>query len=165
PAATGRRPPLRTTVAQSAPTLPGAGADVVRGHRSCDRVHMIVTSRLHSLLGAPVDDACATPARGGDPFMSRPLQRRRTRRGAITVGSAAALLAATMVPISGATADPADVTDLGSADELGASAVTDAFMPSASSPTGAWFVQLEGEPTTQGGNEAAIASSQEQLEQ
>lgn len=97
--------------------------------------------------------------------MSRPLQRRRTRRGAITVGSAAALLAATMVPISGATADPADVTDLGSADELGASAVTDAFMPSASSPTGAWFVQLEGEPTTQGGNEAAIASSQEQLEQ
>lgn len=97
---------------------------------------------------------------------ARPRRRRAGRRAAVTVTSAAALLAATLVPITGATADPADVTDLGSAGELGSSSgVTDAFMPASTSPTGAWFVQLAGNPTTQGGTTATIESTQEEFEQ
>lgn len=98
--------------------------------------------------------------------MSRVARERRrhpARRAGVTVGSAAALLAATLVPITGASADNADTTDLGDAADHGISGVTDTFMPAATSPTGAWFVQLEGDPTTQGGSSAAIASSQDEF--
>lgn len=100
--------------------------------------------------------------------MSRVARERRrhpARRATVSVGSAAALLAATLVPLSGATADNADVTDLGGTADHGVSGVTDTFMPAASSPTGAWFVQLEGDPTTQGGSRTAVASTRTAFEE
>ncbi len=97
--------------------------------------------------------------------VARDRRRHPVRRATITVGSAAALLAASLATMTGATADTADVTDLGGADDHGASGVTDTFMPAATSPTGAWFVQLEGDPTTQGGSSASIAGSQDAFEE
>lgn len=92
----------------------------------------------------------------------RPPTRTRARRTAVTLGSAAALLGATLVPATGALADDAD--DLGNASTLGVDGTSEAFMPSDSSPTGAWFVQLEGSPTTQGGSARTLADGVDAFE-
>ncbi|SEE17276.1 S8 family serine peptidase [Ruania alba] len=73
----------------------------------------------------------------------------RTRRAAIAIGGAAALALTTAIPISAASAD--DVTSLGSASDYGAAAEPTGLQAE-SSPTGAWFVETSGAPTSRGGN-------------
>ncbi|WP_328591657.1 S8 family serine peptidase [Occultella glacieicola] len=70
----------------------------------------------------------------------------------------AGIIAATAVPITAASASP-DAGDLGTASDYGAASPTDEG--DLTSPTGAWFVQLEAAPTARGGTVAATASDQQ----
>ncbi len=81
------------------------------------------------------------------------------RRRAIALGGVAGIIAATAVPMTSATASPDDAGYLGSAADYGVTTPTEAG--DLTSPTGAWFVQLEAAPTAQGGTVAATASDQQ----
>lgn len=88
--------------------------------------------------------------------MRRPLSRGRLRqRAAFASGSIAAVALASLAPLSGAAA--AEVTDLGTASDYGATGAPSGLQAQ-SSPTGAWFVQTEGTATISGGS--ARANSQ-----
>ncbi|QOR72300.1 S8 family serine peptidase [Ruania alkalisoli] len=73
----------------------------------------------------------------------------RTRRGAVAMGSAAALALTAIIPLSAASAD--EITDLGTASDHGVAAEP-AGLQAESSPTGAWLVETEGTPTSRGGS-------------
>lgn len=82
---------------------------------------------------------------------------RRSGRASVTCGSVAALLLAAAIPLSGASAAPDDPSYLGSASDYGVSPNSE--LTATTSPTGAWFVQLAGTPTSRGGSASANARS------
>ena len=82
----------------------------------------------------------------------RPTGRRGARRLATGLTAAAALAVTAVLPAGGALADPAADRFLGTAPQYG---VTAPDAESGTSATGAWFVQLAGEPVARGGNRAA----------
>ncbi|EYR64591.1 peptidase S8 [Actinotalea ferrariae CF5-4] len=86
----------------------------------------------------------------------------RRRRLCAGLGATALLLAGTATPF--AVAAESGPQDLGSAADLGVAVPTgtpDLTQEYATSPTGAWFVELEPRPTSRGGSAAAVGRAQE----
>ena len=92
----------------------------------------------------------------GSPRIGTPF---RPRQAAVTIGSVAALLAAAALPMTAANAAPDSADDLGSASDYGVSANSE-YAP-VSSPTGAWFIELAGNPTARGGNTSTLANDRQ----